>query len=231
MERFDCGLIELKFDGSPSTKMTFSGYGAAFKNVDSYGDMIIPGAFAQTIADAKSGAADWPKMLSQHGAFGLTSQDLTPIGMWTELGEDSKGLQVEGELANTARGVEMHQLMKMQPRAPIDKLSIGYKAIRFKNRSAATDPRRTLEEIKLIEVSPVTFAANGEARIGSVKADMTEREFERWLMQDAGFTRSEARIILNQGFKSLPAMRDAGDEGLSDVVARIKRNTAILQPV
>ena len=38
----------------------------------------------------------------------------------------------------------------------------------------------------------------------------TEREFERWLTQDAGFTRSEARAVMRDGLKGLRPLRDAG---------------------
>ena len=50
MENLICDLVELKFaptEGEGKTEtMTFSGYGAVFGNVDSYGDVIEPGAFA-----------------------------------------------------------------------------------------------------------------------------------------------------------------------------------------
>lgn len=194
MERTDCGLIELKFEGSPSTTMSFQGYGATFSKVDSYGDVIARGAFANTLKEAKESGI-WPKMLSQHGGLGLTSEDMTPVGVWADLSEDPKGLLVDGVLANTARGVDLHTLMKMKPRPAIDSLSIGYKTIRSKARVASTDPRRTLEEIKLLEVSPVTFPANSDARVASVKCDvngiMSLQDAEAAL-REAGFTKSDA---------------------------------------
>jgi hypothetical protein len=55
-----------------------------------------------------------------------------------------------------------------------------------------------------------------EARVASVKSHPfagrvpTEREFERWLTQDAGFTRSEARAVMRDGLKGLKPLRDAG---------------------
>ena len=68
IERASFGLREVKLAPPETEGMTFEGYGAVFGNVDSYGDVIQPGAFADTLAAAhKSGT--WPAMLLQHGAL------------------------------------------------------------------------------------------------------------------------------------------------------------------
>lgn len=217
MERMLVPLREIKF-AAPDA-MEFSGYGAVFGNVDSYGDVIAPGAFAETLHQAtKTGR--WPAMLSQHGAMGLTSEDMTPVGVWASLAEDGAGLLADGVLAPTPRGQELHTLMKMKPRPAIDGLSIGYIAKKWTPRSKPDEPRRVLHEVDLIEISPVTFPANGKARVTGVKSmGDTERDIERWLTQDAGLSRREARIVINSGFKSLLAMQDAGDP--SDEIAQL----------
>ncbi len=80
-----------------------------------------------------------------------------------------------------------------------------------------------------MEISPVTFPANGKARVRSVKAgDLSEREFERMLMQDAGFSRSEARIIINEGFKSLSITQDADGGGLQEIVQALKSRAHVV---
>jgi HK97 family phage prohead protease len=227
MERMACGFVELKFAGAEA-EMTFTGYGAVTGNVDAYGDVIAPGAFADTLANARRSGL-WPAMLSQHGGWGMGADDMTPVGVWTDAAEDGKGLRVEGKLADTPRGRELHTLMKMTPRPAINGLSIGYIPKEWTARSKPEEPRRTLKKIELVEISLVTFPANSKARVHSVKGlDMTEREFERYLMQDAGFSRSEARQIINHGFKSLASKQDAGS-GVDQVAQLIARNTSILQ--
>lgn len=230
MERMNCALTELKFAPSGTDAMSFAGYGAVFGNVDAYGDVIAPGAFADSLAESvKSGV--WPAMLLQHGGWGLTSQDLMPIGIWTSLAEDGKGLPVEGKLAATPRGQEAYALLKMEPRPAITGLSIGYIAKKWTARSKPEEPRRVLEKVDLVEISLVTFPANPKARVTGVKGmEMQEREFERWLMQDAGFSRSEARVIINQGFKSLAAMQDAGSAEIRELAALWAESAAILKP-
>ena len=97
MERTFIPLREIKFASDGTDAMEFSGYGAVFGNVDAYGDVIVPGAFADTLAAAhKSGV--FPAMLSQHGGWGMTAQDLTPVGVWSSLSEDGIGLKLDGDL-------------------------------------------------------------------------------------------------------------------------------------
>lgn len=234
IEYTNCGLIELKFDGGGDvvTGMRFSGYGAVFGNIDKGGDLIEPGAFASFLADMHTGKQEWPAMLSQHGAMGLTTQDLTPVGIWHNLAEDGKGLKTDGEFADTPRGQELYKLGKMTPRPAITGLSIGYIPKEAIPRSQPDDPRRRLKRIDLIEISPVTFPMNGKARISSVKAIDNERDLEAWLMRDAGLSRREAQIAISHGFKAALRLRDAADDGgaseLAELAAAIRRSTAAL---
>ena len=60
----------------------------------------------------------------------------------------------------------------------------------------------------------------------------TPREFEHWLMRDAGLSRSEARAVMGQGFKGLAAKRNAGGLPEDEVrlIATIQSATRLLQP-
>jgi HK97 family phage prohead protease len=223
IQHLNCGIRELKFASNDSETMSFSGYGAVFGNVDAYGDVIKKGAFSGFLSDVKSGKQNWPAMLSQHGGFG--ADDMTPIGVWTDLSEDDTGLLMEGKFADTVRGREMYQLMKMEPRPAIDGFSIGYIAREWETRTKETDEfRRVLKRIDLMEVSIVTFPANGKARLGQIKSELTIRDAEQAL-REAGFSRTEAKAMLAEGFKSIPP-RDA--ERVDELADIIRRNTAIL---
>ncbi|MFA7523638.1 MAG: HK97 family phage prohead protease [Halothiobacillaceae bacterium] len=229
MQNLTCTLRELKFAADEGAQaMSFTGYGAVFGNVDSYGDVIEAGAFSKFLADVKAGNQPWPAMLSQHGGWQMSAEDMTPIGVWTDFAEDGHGLKVTGQLADTPRGLEMYKLMKMSPRPAIDGMSIGYIAKEWEPRSKPDDPKRKLKRIDLIEVSLVTRPANGKARVESVKSYWTERDFERLLTRDAGLSRSEALVVINQGFKSLIAMRDAGSSELAELYEAVKRRDAAI---
>src|SRR5216684_8926891 len=144
--------FEVKADTDNTGIIT--GYGSVFGNVDSYGDTVARGAFKKTIADAKTGVGQWPAMLLQHGD--ATADGKMPIGIWTSMEEDDRGLRLQGKLAiKNRRGAEAYALLKMTPRPALDGLSIGYRARDFelhKNNSGPNGARRTLKAIDLVEV-------------------------------------------------------------------------------
>lgn len=233
MERLQhvlCRFKDIKLAPPESPEMSFKGYGAVFGNVDAYGDVIEPGAFAAYLSDAQNEKQPWPAMLLQHGGWGMTADDLMPAGVWTSLAEDGKGLDSAGTLADIPKSRDAYTLMKMKPRPAIDGLSIGYYAREWTERSKPDEPRRRIKRIDLVEISLVTFPANGKARVSGVKSiGETEREIEGWLMRDAGLSRREARIAINQGFKALIGKQDAASSELDELAALIQRNTTLIQ--
>ena len=95
---------------------TVEGYGSVFGVRDNYDDVIAKGAFVQSLKDHKA-AGTMPAMLWQHDAD-------KPIGVWTEMVEDEKGLRIKGQLAmETVKGKEAHALLKM---GALNGLSIGF---------------------------------------------------------------------------------------------------------
>lgn len=200
MEKMNCGLREFKF-AQDGEAMTIAGYGAVFGNVDSYGDVIAPGAFAKSLAAHKaSGTA--PLMLLEHGGAPL------PIGVWEQMSEDGHGLQVKGRFLDTTMGIDAWKAAKA---GAINGLSIGYRPTEFELRSKPDDPRRTLKAVDLVEVSLVGMPANSKARTTSVKSAeeiITIRELEDAL-RDAGYSKSDALAICSR-FEAKADRRDSG---------------------
>lgn len=137
----------------------FSGYGSVFGVVDSYNEVVAPGAFLESIAEAKAKGRTFP-VLWQH----RTGE---PIGSWNieSLKEDDRGLFGEGGLwlADAPYARIAHR--GMQTRS-ITGLSIGYYV-----RESSFDEKtriRTLTKLDLIEISIVTVPANDEADRKSV---------------------------------------------------------------
>lgn len=180
MDTLDFGL-ELK---EVSDEGVISGYGAIFNNVDDYGDRIVPGAFAKSLAKSAAGGT-MPAMLWQHNAY-------EPIGVWTEMSEDKKGLKVTGKLVmSVARAQETYALLKA---GALRGLSIGYRTL----ADAIEGNVRLLKEIDLWEVSPVTFAANSKATVTSVKSANVWDDFARRLRDGAPPSIKEFEDILRE---------------------------------
>ncbi|MGE0425419.1 MAG: HK97 family phage prohead protease [Reyranellaceae bacterium] len=220
--RLDCAF---KFDGS-ATDGTFSGYGAVFGNVDTYGDVIESGAFKETLR-AWEDKGKYPPMLLQHGGGFLGgADDLLPVGRWTAMQENSRGLKVEGQLfaLQTERGQYLYEGLKS---GVLDGLSIGYRAKEFVLGTKPGEPRRRLKSVDLVELSIVTFPANDRARVGSVKAAdtiRTIREFEDFLRDAGGFSHAAAKAIAARGFKSSEP-RDE-DDAMSDLLRTLRDTRA-----
>lgn len=200
----DSGLIE--------------GYGSFFGNVDSWGDVVMPGAFGETLAEHKA-KGTLPKMLWQHD----TTQ---PIGVWEEIVEDGTGLRVRGRLLlEVPKAMEAYQLLKA---GAIDGLSIGYRV----TDGGLNEATRAYElrSVDLLEISLVTFPANEEARVLGVKASRpaTVREFEEMLRKH-GFSRSEAEQIARHGFSARDASDEAEAKSRDEMLALLKATAALMR--
>jgi HK97 family phage prohead protease len=185
---------------------TFTGYAAAYGNVDSDGDIIQMGAFAESLAN------DFPrnkiKILWQH-------KSSEPIGLPVEMREDDKGLFVKGKISKTERGNEAMELLRD---GVIDSMSVGF-MIPKDGYGYDEDGKRMINKGRLMEFSLVTFPANEQAVVQSVK-EVSEREIER-VLREAGVSRTIAKSIVANGVKGLrDAERDAKE--LMDLINELK---------
>lgn len=195
---------ERKFAGehlaSVDTDGAFAGYASIFNAIDLGQEVVAKGAFKKSLQAKGAGGV---KLLFQHNPD-------EPIGHWIDIKEDTKGLYVKGQLnLDVTRAREVHSLMQ---NGSVDGLSIGFKTVRSR-REQGGDIRRILEA-DLWEISIVTFPMLPQARVTDVKAQSalpSTREFERWLVRDAGLTRSQAKTVIVKGFSSLNGGRDAAD--------------------
>lgn len=211
--------FEFKFvDDGSEPEGTFEGYASTFDTEDAGGDLMLPGAFDKTLAQAKA-SGRMPKMLLNHGGMGgyfasPSPEDMLPIGKWSAMTPDTHGLQAKGRLINlnSEHGGRVYGAMK---EGELSDLSIGYIPRDFSYGKKPNEPRRTLKSVDLMEVSPVTFPMNRLATINQVKAaaafaTIDPREMEAALC-DAGLSRRDALKAVAV-FRQLP-LRDAGESG------------------
>jgi HK97 family phage prohead protease len=138
-------------------------------------------------------------MLLQHG--GPSATDKTPIGIWTDMSEDDRGLKMIGKLAlKTERGADAYNLLKMTPRPALDGLSIGYRCTDSEVHPKGSPALRTIKAVDLVEVSLVTFPANLSARVTGVKSGYEAKPvneaaaFKIWAIADVEKLRRMHRL-------------------------------------
>lgn len=129
----------------------FTGIGAVYNNVDLGGDKILPGAFTKTLEAGKELPLLW-----QHNPD-------DPIGS-VKVTDTPQGLMVEGQLElEDPTAQKAYTFLK---KGIIKGLSIGYDTV----KAAFVDEVRELRELKLWELSVVTFPMNQSAMVTGVKA-------------------------------------------------------------
>jgi HK97 family phage prohead protease len=147
---------------------TVEGYASLFGEVDQARDMVMPGAFANTLAQRNIRRVP---MLFQH-------DPAEPIGIWLELVEDFRGLRARGKLIpDVQRSREVLALVRA---GALDGLSIGFRTVKGR-----VDPKtrvRRLIEVDLWEISIVTFPLLAGARVRAVKEarDSDERLWRKY---------------------------------------------------
>lgn len=138
---------------------TFTGIASVFgSEVDAWIPTIIePGAFTKTLQENSSRI----KLLWQHDVH-------EPIGLPKKLEETVEGLEVTGKISQTARGKDALVLVRDNV---ISELSIGFDPIRYELENFEDGSvMRHVKELRLWEISLVTFAADPKAKIQSVHA-------------------------------------------------------------
>jgi HK97 family phage prohead protease len=208
-------LVDVKASGEPGQ---FSGRASVYGVVDSYGDVVMPGAFTKTLQKSNNRI----KVLAQHNPDDV-------IGLAT-LEDSADALMASGSLV-----LELQSAKDMYTRLTnglIDGISIGYVT---ENASLDKNGLRQLNEISLWEISLVTFPANDFARVTDVKSaanpfdvveafTVTLKRFDAMLAEfkaGAQFSSANAAKIkaahdavatAHESLKSLVDMIDSGDD-------------------
>lgn len=191
---------------------TFEGYGSTFGNVDEGDDRVVRGAFTDTLKEFKA-KSQLPAMVWFHNWE-------EPIGEWTAMSEDSRGLPVAGQLwvggnklgrTPIERSEQIRNLLTSNgPKG----LSIGYKADESKLVNEGKKLVRNLEKITLFEVSPVLYGMNSQATVTAAKdfsGALPERKRELEIaLRDAGLSRRDAKRLISGGWSALVRDDEAG---------------------
>lgn len=154
--------VPLKVKAGPDDGLAegqFIGYASVFGNLDSYGDIVQPGAFAGTLEEWASKGDPIP-VLWGHDMFDPFSN----IGHVLDAEEDDNGLKVTAQLDLEApKAMQVYRLLKGRR---VSQMSFAYDVLDAEKK----DDGNYLRELKLYEVSIVPIGANQETEILAVKA-------------------------------------------------------------
>lgn len=170
----------------------FEAYASVFGNKDSYGDVVQPGAFVDSLKEwAESG--NFLPVLFGHNM----SDPEYNIGHVIEAVEDEKGLKVVAQLdLETPKGAATYRLLKGRR---ISQMSFAYDVIDGAPGQKDGEDVYELRKLKLYEVSVVPIGANQETEILAVKAGA---------MVLAGGIK-EGRVLASKHFDSLRSAHEA----------------------
>lgn len=137
-----------------------TGYFSIFGNKDSDGDIVLPGAYRKTLKE-NGPNSEKPRILHLY-----MHDPYKPLAKPHVLKEDKTGLYFESKISDTALGKDVLQLY-------MDKVltehSIGYQIV--KREVDEKEETQKLIELKLWEGSTVSWGANMDALVSTVKTE------------------------------------------------------------
>lgn len=147
------------------------GVASVWDNVDSYGDVMIKGAFADTIAEHAEAGDTVPFV------WGHETQDpFAYLGDLVELRETDEGLEFEAHLdMDNPKAVQVYKLLKARR---VRDLSFGFIPRDTSPSERDGEEVREVKSVELLEVSAVHVGANRAAHLLEVRAAKAEGDPE-----------------------------------------------------
>ena len=183
----------------------FTAYASVFGNKDSYGDVVMPGAFADTLTEWKDSGNVLPLLFGHN----MSDPDYN-IGSVVEAKEDDRGLLTRNLLdLENPKAAQVYRLLKGRR---LSQMSFAYdvleggEAQREKSAGDGTETVYELRKLKLYEVSVVPIGANQETEILAVKAAQSA------LRLDAGSLTEESKSEILKAIKALGDLLNGGQE-------------------
>lgn len=141
----------------------FVAYASVFGNVDSYGDIVVKGAFANDLTRWEKSGNAIPLLFGHN----MTDPDYN-IGSVIKAEEDSVGLKVTAQL--DLENPKARQVYRMLKGRRINQMSFAYDVVDGEKGMSEDDEEvYKINDLRLYEVSVVTVGANQETEVLAVK--------------------------------------------------------------
>lgn len=196
---YELNQISVRQDGD---KRQIAGYAALFNRLSNvifgFRERISPGAFQDSLS------GDIRALWQHDSSQPLGRTRARTLSVW----EDERGLGFEIDLPDTQAG---RDAMISIERGDVDQMSFGFSVLPDGDEWEQDEEDqliRTLNRVKLIEISPVTFPAYPDTSVDIV------RSAPEWVQQrlipganDAAVIQSQRRLILHQRQMKLKSLR------------------------
>lgn len=144
---------------------TFEAVVSVFGNIDRMGDVVLPGAFTDTLAEWKASGDPIPVLWSHN------SRDPDyHIGTVIEAAETSEGLQIKGQLDLEGPG-KARQVYRLLKGRRVTQFSFAYDVLDGAPAKIDGQDVFELRKLKLYEVGPTLVGVNPETRLIGAKSD------------------------------------------------------------
>lgn len=221
----DAPGLSLKADDATDGGGMLTGYASTFGNVDAAEEIVMAGAFKDTVAEFLEAGFialghDWRAL---------------PIATPTSAEEDKKGLLISAEFHTTPDAQNARTVVRERlDRGKAVKMSIGYEVLEDSIRNEKGGKVRELHKLKLYEVSVVTVPANPLADVTGAKSfglpvgltlkdhsDGARAVLDEWIERlDSlnDYRRKESRVLSAQSLSDI----DAAIESARVIVKRLE---------
>jgi len=167
---FNCSGLELRAGDGDDAPPVLTGYAAMFdelsEDLGGFRERIAPGAFAKALG------GDVRALFNHDGNLILGRTKAKTL----RLNEDQRGLRVEIMPPDTSAA---RDLMTSIERGDVDQMSFGFSTLKDSWDDVDGEIVRTLIEVRLYDVSPVTFPAYPQTEIAL-------RSMQAWQAETAG---------------------------------------------
>ena len=140
----------------------FTAYASVFGNIDSYGDIVVKGAFASDLQRWEASGNNIPLLFGHN----MSDPDFN-IGHIVAAEEDEVGLKVTAQL--DLESPKAKQVYRMLKGRRIDQMSFAYDVLDGAKAQKDGEDVYEIRDLKLYEVSVVTVGANSETEVLAVK--------------------------------------------------------------
>lgn len=168
--------VEFKFvEGSGVEPGTFEGHGSIFNTLDWHGDIVLPGAFTESLADHKS-RGEMPGLFVEH-SFAMFGGDPLPVGVWLDMEEDETGLKGVGKIS-ALDSDHSKRIIGLMRDGAMKGLSIAFQVPEggADYGKKPGEPKRWLKKLNLYSVDIVREPSNSQAQIAAVKSTLAHAD-------------------------------------------------------